>query len=79
MDARLTYEVSFKGGASPTLRAGFVDYELATSVGTTTVRCSRDALREVITRIEDFGLELLDVRLIAAHPADDLRRPAAEA
>ena len=69
--AELTYEVSFKGVASPTLRAGFADYEVATGVGTTSVRCSRDALRGVITRIEDFGLELLDVRLIAAHPADD--------
>ena len=71
MSTELTYEVSFKGVASPTLRAGFVDYELTTGVGTTSVRCSRDALRGVIIRIEDFGLELLDVRLIAAHPPND--------
>ena len=70
MDAELTYEVSFKGVASPTLRAGFVDYELATGVGTTSVRCNRDAQRGVITRIEDFGLELLDVRLIAGAAED---------
>jgi hypothetical protein len=66
--ADLTYEVSFKGVASPTLRAAFVDCELGTGVGTTWVRCSHDALREVIARIEEFGLELLDVRLIAEHP-----------
>ena len=69
--ADLTYEVSFKGVASPTLRAAFVDFELGTGVGTTWVRCSHGALREVIARIEDFGLELLDVRLLAGHPADD--------
>jgi hypothetical protein len=63
--ADLTYEVSFKGVASPTLRAAFVDWELGTGVGTTWVRCTRDAFREVILRIEEFGLELLDVRLIA--------------
>ena len=69
--ADLTYEVSFKGVASPTLRAAFVDYELGTGAGTTWVRCSHDALRQVIARIEDFGLELLDVRLLAGPPAED--------
>ena len=65
--ADLTYEVSFKGIASPTLRAAFSDCELGTGVGTTWVRCKHDALRQVIARIEDLGLELLDVRLIAQH------------
>ena len=68
--ADLTYEVSFKGVASPTLRAAFVDHELATGVGTTSVRCTQDALHDVIARIEDFGLQLIGVRLIAG-PADD--------
>jgi hypothetical protein len=69
--ADLTYEVSFKGVASPTLRAAFVDHEVTTGVGTTSVRCTHEALRDVITRIEDFRLELIGVRLIAAaaeHP-----------
>jgi hypothetical protein len=69
--AELRYEVSFKGVASPTLRAAFGDYELGTGVGTTWVRCQHDHLRQVIARIEDLGLELLDVRLLAEHPAVD--------
>jgi hypothetical protein len=67
----LTYEVSFKGVASPTLRAAFTGCELGTGVGTTWVRCKPDALRQVIGHIEDLGLELLDVRLLAEHPAID--------
>ena len=63
--ADLTYEVSFKGVASPTLRAAFVDHTVTTGVGTTSVRCTHDALRDVIARIEDFRLELIGVRLIA--------------
>ena len=66
--ADLTYEVSFKGVASPTLRAAFAGCELGTGVGTTWVRCPHDALREIIARIEELGLELLDVRLIVEHP-----------
>jgi hypothetical protein len=70
--ADLTYEVSFKGIASPTLRAAFVDCELHTGVGMTSVRCTHDALRGVIALIEEFALELLDVRLIVAgHPSKD--------
>ena len=69
--ADLTYEVSFKGIASPTLRAAFINCEVGTGIGTTWVRCEHDALRQVIARIEDLGLELLDVRLIAQHPAAD--------
>jgi len=67
----LTYELSFKGVASPTLRAAFVDCELGTGVGTTWVRCTHDAVREIIARIDEFGLELLDVRLIAEHRPSD--------
>jgi hypothetical protein len=69
--ADLSYEVSFKGVASPTLRAAFMDCEQGTGVGTTWVRCTHGHLRQVIARIEELGLELLDVRLIAEHPATD--------
>jgi hypothetical protein len=61
----LTYEVSFRGVASPTLRAAFMDCEVSTGVGATAVRCKKPALRTVIARIEEFGLELIKVRLIA--------------
>jgi hypothetical protein len=59
-----SYEVSFKGVASPTLRAGFVDYELRDEPGTTIVRCPQEALRTVMTLIEDFGLVLVEVNLL---------------
>ena len=51
------YEVSFKGVASPTLRAAFAECELSTRTGTTLVRCSTHELRTVIARIQEFGLE----------------------
>ena len=63
--AELTYELSFKGIASPTLRAAFADYDVGSATGTTWVRCSHGDLRGVIARIEEFGLDLLDIRLIA--------------
>ena len=78
--ADLTYEVSFKGVASPTLRAAFVDCELVTGTGHTIVRCPHAALSAVMARIEEFGLELLDVRLVAGQPgrpADDPDSPSA--
>jgi len=66
--ADLTYEVSFKGVASPTLRAAFADHELSAGSGRTLVRCAQPDLAGVLSRIEDLGLELLDVRLIADQP-----------
>ena len=60
-----TYEVSLKGVASPTVRAAFGDCEVTTGLGTTSVRCTHDALHQVIARIEDLRLELIGVRLIA--------------
>ena len=66
--AELLYEVSFKGVASPTLRAAFVEWELDDGSGATVVRCSQQTLRSVMARIEELGLDLLDVRLVAEHP-----------
>ena len=68
--ADLTYEVSFKGVASPTLRAAFADCDLHTGAGVTWVRGSRAALQDVFPGIEELGLELLDVRLWAEHPSE---------
>jgi hypothetical protein len=66
--AGLIHEVSFKGVASPTLRAAFAEFELDAGSGVTTVRCPRATLHVVIARLEELGLELLDVRLVAEHP-----------
>jgi hypothetical protein len=62
--AELTYELSFKGVASETLRAAFEGFELNPGSGVTRVGCSHGDLRVVIARIEELGLELLDVRLV---------------
>jgi hypothetical protein len=73
--AALVYEVSFKGVASPTLRAAFADCQLDVGAGVTLVRCSHSAVQSVIGRIEEFGLELLDVRLLAEHTDGPLTPP----
>ena len=72
--ADLRYELSFKGTASPTLRAAFSEFDLGEGPGITFVRCAQDALPSVIDRIQELGLELLDVRLIA-EPAPPRRPP----
>jgi hypothetical protein len=59
--SHLIYAVSFQGVASDALRAAFDDCEVETGHGTTTVRCPHDALRGVLNRIQDLGLDLLDV------------------
>jgi hypothetical protein len=68
--AELAYEVSFKGVASPTLRAAFPDCQLEAGAGLTLMRCDQSALPVVLARIEELGLQLLDVRLVAEHPGE---------
>jgi hypothetical protein len=62
--AELIYELSFKGVASETLHAAFDGFGLTPGSGVTLVRCSHGDLGIVIARIEELGLELLDVRLV---------------
>ena len=68
--ADLRYEVSFKGVASADIRAAFGDCEADTGTGITILRCPKKDLGTVITRIEDLGLELLEVRLVAWDTSD---------
>jgi hypothetical protein len=63
--AEMTYEVSFKGAASETLRAAFADYPVELEHGQTVIRCEPTCLDDVLERIRAFGLELLDVHLVA--------------
>ena len=65
--ADLSYLVSFKGAASPTLRSAFATWDLETGDGMTCVRCVQADLARVIAQIQDHGLELLDVHLVAEH------------
>jgi len=68
--AELTYQLSFKGAASPTLRAAFTNYELDTGDGVTLVRCIRGDLRVVLGLIQDLGLEVLEVHLVTDSASD---------
>ena len=73
--ADLTYEVCFKGVASPTLRAAFADCDLGVGAGVTWVRCPHAELFAVIARIEEFGLEFVNVRLLVDHSVEPDGRP----
>lgn len=73
--ANLIYELSFKGSASAVVRAMFDDFEVVASHGITIVRGrfpDQAALHGALARIQDLGLELLDVRLVAEAEARDL-------
>ena len=63
--AALVYEISFKGAASVTLRSGFDDCVVSPGDGLTVLRCRPDLLDEVLERLGSFGLELLEVTLVA--------------
>jgi hypothetical protein len=59
-----TYEITFVGGAPPAIRAVFEDFEVEPGHGTTTLRGSgmdQAALHGVIDRLQDLGLELLQI------------------
>jgi hypothetical protein len=63
--ADLSYLLSFKGAASPTLRSAFANCKVDADDGVTVLRCPHHDLNRVIAQIQELGLELLDVRLVA--------------
>lgn len=66
--AHTVYELSFKGSASDSIRSVFSDFEVVPGHGSTTLRgtlADQAALHGAIARIQDLGLELLEVRLVA--------------
>jgi hypothetical protein len=67
-----TYVITFRGVAGPWVRAAFDDTEMST-VGDTTVmrRAGADqaALHGLLHRIENLGLEVIEVHLEPAEPA----------
>jgi hypothetical protein len=68
-----TYEITFAGAASPTLRAEFDDCEVNIGPGTTTLRAElpdQAALTGLVLRITGLGLEVIDMHLVTS-PADD--------
>ena len=72
--AHVVYELSFKGAPSESIRSVFSDFEIVHGHGCTTLRgelADQPALHGAIARIQNLGLELLDVRLVAeANEAD---------
>jgi hypothetical protein len=63
-----TYEITFLGQAGTTLRAEFDDCELTIGPGTTTLRAElpdRGALAGLMERINNLGLDVIDVSLVA--------------
>ena len=66
------YVITVRGVAGPWVRAAFADVAMS-AVGDTTVlrRDGTDqaALYGLLNRIQDLGLELLDVHLESAEPA----------
>jgi hypothetical protein len=73
-----TYAITVRGVASPSLRAAF-DGVAVSAAGDTTVlrRAGTDqaALHGILQRIQDLGLEILDVHLESAEPASGTRWP----
>ena len=70
-----TYEITFVGEAGAILLAEFDDCEVRVSPGTTTLRldlADQGALHGLIQRIASFGLDLIDVSVVA--PSADIRR-----
>ena len=65
------YEITFTGQAGSTLRAEFDDCEVTVGRGTTMLRTElpdRGALSGLLQRITSFGLEVIDMHLVASPP-----------
>ena len=72
-----TYEITFAGEAGAIVLAEFDDCEVRVSPGATTLRleiADQGALHGLIQRIASFGLELIDVSVVA--PSADVRHDA---
>jgi hypothetical protein len=67
-----TYVITVRGVAGPAVRAAFDDVEVS-AVGDTTVLRSagadQAALHGLFRRIQDLGLDVVDVHLESAEPA----------
>jgi hypothetical protein len=67
-----TYVITVRGVAGPWVRAAFDDVAMSVAGDTTVLRRDRTdqaALYGLLRRIQDLGLELLDVHLESAEPA----------
>ena len=64
------YVLTVKGQPGELLRAAFDDIDVSTAPGVTVLSAELDqpGLHGLIARIEDLGLELLDMRLVTDAP-----------
>ena len=65
------YVITVRGVAGPAVRAVFDDVAVSAAGDTTVLRCAgadQAALHGLLRRIEDLGLEVLDVHLESAEP-----------
>ena len=70
--ADATYVITVRGGAGPAVRAFFEDVQLSMAGDTTVLRragTDQAALHGLLHRIEDLGLEVIDVHREPAEPA----------
>lgn len=68
-----TYEITFLGQAGDALRAEFEDCDVIVGPGTTTLRAQlpdQGALSGLMERITSYGLEVIDVSLVAPQPKE---------
>ena len=71
-----TYVITVRGVAGPWVRAFFDDTEVSVMGDTTVLRragTDQAALHGLLRRIQDLGLELLDIRREPAEPAGGTR------
>jgi hypothetical protein len=71
-----TYVITVRGIAGSGVRAFFDDTEVSVAGDTTVLRragADQAALHGLLRRIQDLGLELLDVRRESAEPAGGTR------
>lgn len=75
------YEITFEGRAGHVLRAEFNDCEVSTGQDTTTLRVElpgQPALWGIIERMMDFGLRLIDLRVLTVPYAASWDRSAGQ-
>ena len=67
-----TYVITVRGVAGPSVRAALHDVELSVASDTTVLRragTDQAALRGLLHRIQDLGLEVIEIHLDPAEPA----------
>jgi chitinase len=71
-----TYVIAVRGVAGPWVRAAFDDVQVSVAGDTTVLRragTDQAALHGLLRRIQDLGLDVLDVHLESAEPASGTR------